>query len=113
MQYLFNGFTLDLSRGELVHDGDAIAVEPRAFALVVYLVENADRLISKDELVEKLWEGRIVTDAAISTLIKSARKVLGDSGQTQKYIRTVHGRGFRFVGSAALGTAPAPAPAPA
>lgn len=103
MQYLFEGFTLDIDRGELLRGGEALAVEPRAFALISYLVENADRLIGKDELVEKLWEGRIVTDAAISTLVKSARRALGDSGTLQKYIRTMHGRGFRFVAPTILG----------
>ena len=73
-------------------------LERRAFAALSYLVENSDRLISKDELVEKIWDGRIVTDAAISTVIKTVRKALGDDGSNQKYIRTVHGRGFRFVG---------------
>nr|WP_256368309.1 winged helix-turn-helix domain-containing protein [Mangrovicoccus sp. HB161399] len=82
-----------------------MAVEPRAFALIAHLVENADRLVGKDELADRIWEGRIVTDAAISTLVKSARKALGDSGALQKYIRTLHGRGFRFVAEARLGNA--------
>ena len=97
MQYRFDDFTLDLDLGELLRGGEAIAVEPRAFAMLCYLVENSDRLIGKDELVEKLWDGRIVSDAAISTVLKTARKALGDSGSEQRYIRTVHGRGFRFV----------------
>ena len=97
MQYRFDDFTLDLDLGELLRGGEAIAVEPRAFAMLCYLVENSDRLIGKDELVEKLWDGRIVSDAAISTVLKTALKALGDSGSEQRYIRTVHGRGFRFV----------------
>ncbi len=103
MEYLFDGFTLDLGRGELLRDGERLAVEPRAFALIAHLVENAERLVGKEELVERIWEGRIVTDAAISTLVKSARKALGDSGTAQRYIRTLHGRGFRFVAEARLG----------
>ncbi|MCB1402531.1 MAG: winged helix-turn-helix domain-containing protein, partial [Rhodobacteraceae bacterium] len=76
MQYRFDDFTLDLDLGELLRGGEAIAVEPRAFAMLCYLVENSDRLIGKDELVEKLWDGRIVSDAAISTVLKTARKAL-------------------------------------
>ena len=93
-----------MDRGELLNAGEAVSLERRAFAALSYLVENSDRLISKDELVEKIWDGRFITDAAISTVIKTIRKALGDDGTTQKYIRTVHGRGFRFVGKVEYGT---------
>ena len=73
--------------------------------MLTYLVENSDRLITKDELVEKIWDGRFITDAAISTVVKTVRKALGDDGNTQKYVRTVHGRGFRFVGKLEYGSA--------
>jgi DNA-binding winged helix-turn-helix (wHTH) protein/tetratricopeptide (TPR) repeat protein len=99
MIYRFDMFTLDLSLGQLSRDGEEIAIEPRAFALLSYMVENRGRLISKDELVEKIWGGRIITDTAISTLIKTARRALDDDGKTQRLIRTVHGRGFRFAGT--------------
>lgn len=97
MIYRFEPFTLDLSLGQLSRGGEEVPVEPRAFALLRYLVENRDRLITKDELVETVWDGRFITDTAISTLIKTARRVLDDDGKTQRLIRTVHGRGFRFV----------------
>ncbi len=92
--------------------------EPRAFAVLAYLVQNADRLIGKDELIEKIWDGRFVSDAAVSTVVKTARRSIGDDGTAQKYIKTVHGRGFRFVGSlsmrteVAAATAAEPEPAP-
>lgn len=94
----FNAFELDLDRVELRRDGRAVAVEPQVFALLVLLVENRQRMVPREELVERIWEGRVVSDSALSSRIKSARKALDDDGATQKYIRTVHGLGFRFVG---------------
>lgn len=98
MKFEFEDFSLDLALGQLSRAGEDLQAEPRVFALLCHLIENSDRLVTKDELVAQIWEGRIVSDAALSTLIKSARRVLGDDGQTQRLIRTVHGRGFRFVG---------------
>jgi TolB-like protein len=72
-------------------------VEPQVFALLTHLVENRDRLVSRDELLEKVWDGRVVSDAAIASRIKSARQALGDDGTAQRYIRTAHRQGFRFV----------------
>jgi len=97
MIYRFDRFELDLARAELREDGEACAVEPQVFALLAMLVENRERLVSRDELIEKVWDGRIVTDAAIASRVKSARQALGDDGRAQRFIRTVHGRGFRFV----------------
>ena len=97
MKLEFDGFELDTRRGQLLSGGDERALEPRAFNLLCLLVENHDRLVSKDEILEKVWDGRIVTDSAVSTAIKSVRKALGDDGDAQKYVRTVRGRGFRFV----------------
>lgn len=99
MIYRFDAYTLDVSRGLLLCDGNEVAIEPRAFAFLSYMIENPDRLVSKDELVEKIWEGRFISDAAISTLIKTARRALDDDGKAQRLIRTVHGRGFRFAGT--------------
>ena len=67
------------------------------FALIAYLAEHRDRMVSRDELFEKLWEGRVVSDSALGSRIKSARRVLGDDGRTQAIIKTVHGQGLRFV----------------
>jgi len=77
---------------------ETVAVEPQVFSLLIYLIENKERVISKDELIENIWEGRFVSESAISSRIKSARKTLNDDGKTQRLIKTVHGVGFRFVG---------------
>ena len=99
MKFNFEDFSLDLALGQLSRGGTEIQVEPRVFALLRHLIENSTKLVTKDELIEHIWEGRVVSDAALSTLIKSARRVLDDDGQSQRLIRTVHGRGFRFVGA--------------
>jgi DNA-binding winged helix-turn-helix (wHTH) protein len=101
MRYCFDPFTLDISRGLLEADGQDIAIEPRGFALLALLVTHHDRMLTKDEIIDAVWDGRIVTDAAIATVIKTTRKALGDDGVAQKYIRTVRGRGVRFVGTVA------------
>lgn len=101
MRYRFDSFTLDLDRGLLQNKAQEIATEPRAFALLALLVMNSDRMVSKDEIIEKVWDRRVVSDAAIATVIKTARKALGDDGVTQNYIRTIRGRGLRFVGTVA------------
>src|SRR5215813_11981719 len=97
MIYRFDQFELDTEKLELRGDGGVIALEPQVFALLVYLVENRDRVVTKDEIVEKIWDGRIVSDSAVSSRIKSARQALGDDGVSQRFIRTVHRVGFRFV----------------
>ncbi|QLC23966.1 alpha/beta fold hydrolase [Parasphingopyxis algicola] len=98
MIYRFAGFELDEARFELRRAGEPLAAEPQVLSLLILLVENRDRLISKDEVIEKVWDGRFVSDAAVTSRIKSARRLLGDDGRQQRYIRTVHGKGFRFVG---------------
>jgi DNA-binding winged helix-turn-helix (wHTH) protein len=97
MIYVFDDFELDPGRVELRRNGGLVHVEPQVFALVLLLVENRERMVSRDEIIEKVWEGRIVSDAAISSRIKSARQALGDDGSTQRVIRTVHGQGLRFI----------------
>jgi len=98
MIYQFGHFELDLSTVELRAAGAARKLEPQVFALLALLIESRDRVVSKDEIIEKVWEGRIVSDAALSSRIKSARQALGDDGQAQRFIKTVHRVGFRFVG---------------
>lgn len=97
MIYRFGAFELDRSTIELRRDGAAVSVEPQVFALLLLLAENRERLVSRDEIIEKVWDGRVVSDAALDSRIKSARRALGDDGKAQRFIRTVHGRGFRFV----------------
>jgi len=97
MKYRFGGFELDLAKVELRAEGELRPLEPQVFALVAYLVEHRDRLVSRDELLEKVWEGRMVSDSALASRVKAARKTLNDDGRAQRFIRTIHGQGFRFV----------------
>src|SRR5580692_277755 len=97
MIYQFGPFELDLATVELRGKGEARSLEPQVFALLALLVENHARLVSKDEIIEKVWDGRIVSDAAVASRVKSARQALGDDGQSQRFIKTIHGQGFRFV----------------
>ena len=91
MIYEFAKFELDIDRMELRNDGAPVAVEPQVFALLRLLIDHRDRMVSKDEIVDKVWNGRFISDAAIASRIKSARQVVGDDGKTQAVIRTVHG----------------------
>lgn len=98
MQYRFSDFELDISQQELRRLGEAVHIEPQVFDLIVCLVRNHDRIVSKDELIETVWNGRIISEAALSSRINGARRALGDNGADQLFIRTLHKRGFRFVG---------------
>ncbi|HXO68874.1 MAG TPA: winged helix-turn-helix domain-containing protein, partial [Bradyrhizobium sp.] len=98
MLYRFADFEIDLSQQELRRLGTSIHIEPQVFDLIVHLVRNHDRIVSKDELIETIWNGRIISEAALSSRINGARRALGDNGTDQALIRTLHKRGFRFVG---------------
>lgn len=98
MIYRFDDVEIDTERFELRRGGAAQKVEPQVLALVELLVANADRLVSKDELNLRIWGGRVVSEAVVNSRIRSARLAIGDDGKAQRLIRTVHGRGFRFVG---------------
>lgn len=106
MILVFDDFELDTRAAELRRAGARIPLEPQVYALLVLLAENRDRLVSKDEIIEKIWDGRIVSDSALASRVKSLRAALGDDGKTQRYIKTVHGMGFRFVGEARVSAAP-------
>jgi TolB-like protein len=97
MIYRFDGFELDRGTLELRRDGAVVPIEPQVFALLLLLVENRERLVSRDEIIEKVWDGRVVSESAVDSRVKSARRAVGDDGRTQRRIRTLHGRGFRFV----------------
>jgi TolB-like protein len=100
MIYAFDHFELDLAAVELRAGDKSLPLEPQVFALLALLVENRERLVSKDEIIEKVWDGRPVTDAALASRVKSARQALGDDGKSQRFIRTIHGQGYRFVAQA-------------
>jgi TolB-like protein len=99
LKYRFAEFEIDLTQQELRRRGEFIHIEPQVFDVIVHLVRNHDRVISKDELIENVWHGRIISEAALSSRINAARRALGDNGNDQSLIRTLHKRGFRFVGS--------------
>ena len=97
MQFLFADHTLDTDRRELRRGSQPIAVEPQVFDLLVYLVENRDRVVSKNDLIASVWGGRIVSESTLTSRINAVRKAVGDSGEDQKLIRTIARKGLRFV----------------
>lgn len=97
MIYYFDQFKLDIARFELREHGAVQPLEPQVFTLLAYLVEHRERLVPKNELFDKLWEGRIVTNSTLTSRVKSARRAIGDNGKAQLLIKTIYGRGFRFV----------------
>ena len=98
MRYLFEGYALDTDRRELHRGDDLVPIEPQVFDLLAYLVSQRERVVSKDDLLTAVWKGRIVSESALTTRINAARAALGDSGEAQRLIRTLRGRGVRFVG---------------
>jgi adenylate cyclase len=92
----FDNFEIDLDAAILRSGGEIVIVEPQVFELIAFLAANRGRLVNYDEIVENVWKGRIVSDAAIATRVHAARKALGDDGATQRVIKTVRGRGLRF-----------------
>ena len=98
VQFCFADHTLDTERRELYRGSEPIAVEPQVFDLLIYLMENRDRVVSKDDLIASVWGGRIVSDSTLTSRVNAARKAVGDSGEEQKLIRTIARKGLRFVG---------------
>ncbi len=99
----FGSFEIDLRRMELRDNGERIEIEPQVFDLITYFAQHPGRVLNRDEIIDAIWGGRIVSDAAISTKIKSARKALGDDGARQDIIKTIPRKGFLFVPDAPLG----------
>jgi DNA-binding winged helix-turn-helix (wHTH) protein len=98
MTFRFDDFELDEAAFELRRAGQPIALEPQVFELLRYLVEHGDRLVPKTELLDEVWGDRFVSESALTSRVKAARQALGDDGRRQAMIRTIHGRGYRFVG---------------
>ena len=99
MQLIFERHVLDTNTRELRRDSELVTVEPQVLDVLIYLIENRDRVVSRNDLIGSVWHGRNVSDSALSSRIYAARKAIGDSGKDQKLIRTVARRGLRFIGT--------------
>ena len=119
MKYQIAEYIIDTARYRISSGDAVIPAEPKVFDLLVYLIRHRDRVLSREELFREVWDGREVSDATLSNHVKSARKILGDSGELQKTILTIRGRGYQFIapvtvipeGSAGAGGDKAPAAA--
>ena len=98
MQFRFGDQLIDIDRRELRRGGVLVALEPQVFDLLVYLVPHRHRVVSKDDLLEAVWGGRIVSESALTSRITAVRKAIGDSGAARRLIRTLSRKGFRFIG---------------
>ena len=98
MRWLFDKCALDPERRELCRAGALVPIEPQVFDLLAYLISNRERVVSKDDLLQAVWQGRIVSDSALANRINAARAAVGDTGDSQKLIRTLPRKGFRFIG---------------
>jgi DNA-binding winged helix-turn-helix (wHTH) protein len=98
MQFRFGDHVLDVARRELRRGDEPITLEPQVFDLLVHLIRNRDRVVTKDDLLASVWGGRIVSESTLTSRINAARKAIGDSGEAQRLIRTSPRKGIRFVG---------------
>jgi len=99
MTISFGDYEIDVERRELRRAKTPVHVEPQVFDLLVYLVRNRDRVVSKDDLIASVWGGRIVSDSTLTSRINAARNAIGDSGEEKRLIRTIARKGLRFVGA--------------
>jgi DNA-binding winged helix-turn-helix (wHTH) protein/tetratricopeptide (TPR) repeat protein len=106
MIYTFEGYEFDTARLETRRDGEVLHVEPQVFDVLVYLIEHRDHMVTKEELLDNIWGDRFVSESALTSRIKSARRLIGDDGSRQRLIRTVYGRGYRFVATVNGATVP-------
>src|SRR5262249_59372200 len=119
MRYLFDDYGLDTQRYELHRAGVPILLRPKVFQVLAYLLAHRDRVVPKAELLEHVWPNQFIGDGTLNSCLAALRKALEDGGRTPRFVRTLHGRGYRFVAvvgerehGAAGGTAPAPPPHP-
>jgi DNA-binding winged helix-turn-helix (wHTH) protein len=96
--YIFDNYVLDPERRELRSGANAIALEPQVFDLLIHLIRHREHVVSRDELIESIWGGRIVSESALSTRINAVRSAIGDSGIEQRLIKTLPRKGVRFIG---------------
>lgn len=113
MPILFEDCVLDPDRRELTRGSEPVALGPQVFDLLAYLIQNRDRVVSKDDLLNGVWGGRVVSESTVTSHINAVRKAIGDSGEEQRLVRTVARKGFRFVGDVKERENLAPAPSEA
>src|SRR5882757_2487379 len=99
MQFFFCDQMLDTDRRELCRGADRVAIEPQVFDLLVYLLENRDRVVSKDDLIASIWDGRIVSESTLTSRITAPRRAVASSGRDQKLLLTISPKGSRFAGA--------------
>jgi TolB-like protein/tetratricopeptide (TPR) repeat protein len=109
LRYLFDEYAFDTDRRELLRGVDVVTIAPQVFDLLDYLIRNRERVVSKDDLIDAIWDGRIVSDGALTTRLNVARSAIGDSGDEQRLIKTLPRKGFRFVGTVREAQGPAAA----
>ena len=97
MIFHFSRFQIDTLKFEIFDSEQHVAIEPQTFDVIIYLITHRERVVSRQEIFDKVWPGKIVSDTSLSNQIKSARQALGDNGQAQQIIKTIHGRGYQFV----------------
>src|SRR2546422_2790711 len=102
MLYVFGDCTLDTRRYELRRVGTRIPLRPKVFRVLVYLIEQRDRVVTRDEVLAQVWTNQYVGDETLTSCVKAARRAVGDTGRTQRVIQTVHSRGLRFVADVAV-----------
>jgi DNA-binding winged helix-turn-helix (wHTH) protein len=98
LRYLFDEHVFDTDRRELRRGADLVSVAPQVFDILEYLIRNRQRVVSKDDLINAIWKGRIVSEAALTTRMNAARTAVGDCGGAQRLIKTIPRKGFRFGG---------------
>ncbi|HZC97029.1 MAG TPA: winged helix-turn-helix domain-containing protein, partial [Bradyrhizobium sp.] len=98
MPFLFEDFCLDADRREFKRGSDLIAIGPKVFDLLLFLVQNREQIVTRDDLLQAVWGGRIVSESTLTSHISAVRKAIGDTGREQRLIRTVSRKGIRFVG---------------
>ena len=97
---------LDADRRELARGPETIAIGPQVFDLLLYLVRNREHVVTKDNLIDVVWGGRIVSESTLTSHLNAVRKAIGDSGEEQRLVRTIARKGYRFVGDVREGAAP-------
>jgi DNA-binding winged helix-turn-helix (wHTH) protein len=111
LRYLFEEYAFDTDRRELRRGADVVSLAPQVFDLLDYLIRNRERVVSRDDLINAIWNGRCVSDAALTTRLNVARTAIGDSGYEQRLIKTLPRKGFRFVAPVSEAQGPAGAAA--